>query len=164
MKLKIPLLPSCFICYGGYKPPTNAKRLMTNAKGYFKFERLDVWKDARVFISLVYKITSTFPKEEQFGLINQIRRAAVSIALNIAEGSIKGSDLDLKRFLRISLGSINEVISAFYIALDQEFLDENKFKEIYDSALKLNARLNAFINSISRSSNLSHSSFVVSQS
>jgi len=123
---------------------------MTNANNYFKFERLDVWKDARVFISLIYRITATFSKDEQFGLINQLRRAAISIALNIAEGSTRGSDADFKRFLKMAQGSLNEVVSGLYIALDQGFLDDRVFNEPYDFALKLNARFNAFTKSISR--------------
>lgn len=130
---------------------------MTNAKGYFKFEKLEVWKDAREFISLVYQVTANFPPKEQFGLINQIRRATISIALNIAEGSIKGSDLDLKRFLRISQGSVSGVVTGFYIALDQKFVNDKQFEEVYNFALKVNAKLNAFIKSVS------HSSLVVSQ-
>lgn len=121
-----------------------------NNKGYFRFEKLEVWKDAREFVSLVYKITGSFPAKERFGLVDQIRRAAVSIALNIAEGSTKGSDLDFRRFLKMAQGSVNEVVSAFYIALDQKFLDRGQFDQVYDFALKVNAKLNALIKSVSR--------------
>jgi len=127
----------------------NAKRLTTNA-GYFRFEKLSVWQDAREFVSLVYKITSNFPKKEQFGLIDQIRRAAVSIALNIAEGSTKGSDADFRRFIKMSQGSVNEVVTGFYIALDQRFTTQKQFDLVYDFALKVNAKLNALVKSFSR--------------
>lgn len=121
-----------------------------NSKGYFRFEKLDVWGDARKFVSLIYKITESFPTKERFGLIDQIRRASVSIALNIAEGSNKNSDPDFRRFLRMSQGSVNEVVTALYIALDQNFLSQKQFDELYDFSLRLNARLNALIKSISR--------------
>lgn len=121
---------------------------MLNSKGFFRFEKLEVWSDAREFVSLVYKITADFPAKERFGLVDQIRRAAVSIALNIAEGSTRGSDPDFRRFLKMAQGSINEAITGFYIALDQKFLNANKFNEVYDFVLKLNARLNALMNKI----------------
>lgn len=120
-----------------------------NDKGYFRFEKLEVWKDARNFVSLIYKTTAKFPSSEKFGLTDQIRRAAVSIALNIAEGSTKGYDADFRRFLKIAQGSINEVVTGTYIALDQKFLGEKEFDLIYNSALKVNTRINALINSLS---------------
>ncbi|KKS03748.1 hypothetical protein A2W70_01510 [Candidatus Curtissbacteria bacterium RIFCSPLOWO2_02_41_11] len=121
-----------------------------NNKGYFRFEKLEVWKDAREFVSLVYRITANFPSKERFGLVDQIRRAAVSIALNIAEGSTKGSDADFRRFLKMAQGSINEVVTGFYISLDQRFISQKAFDQVYDFSLKLNARLNALIKSLSR--------------
>jgi four helix bundle protein len=106
--------------------------------GYFKFEKLEVWKDAREFASLIYKITSGFPAKEKFGLIDQLRRAAVSIALNIAEGSTRGSDPDFRRFLKMAQGSVNEVVTG------------KEFDRVYEYSSKLNSRLNALIKSISR--------------
>jgi len=119
-------------------------------KGYFRFEKLEVWKDAREFVLLVYKVTSGFPSTERFGLVDQIRRAAVSIALNIAEGSTKGSDADFRRFLKMAQGSVNEVVTGFYLAIDLKFINQDQFDKVYDSALKINAKLNALIKSISR--------------
>ena len=118
--------------------------------GYFRFEKLEVWKDAREFVLLVYKVTSGFPSTERFGLVDQIRRAAVSIALNIAEGSTKGSDADFRRFLKMAQGSVNEVVTGFYLAIDLKFIKQDQFDNLYDSALKVNAKLNALIKSISR--------------
>lgn len=82
-----------------------------------KFRQLKIWQKAMQFITLVYKVSATYPKHEQFGLIDQIRRAAVSIALNIAEGSGAGSDKEFIRFLRISFRSLYEVITAAEIAI-----------------------------------------------
>ncbi|MCF8297376.1 MAG: four helix bundle protein [Saprospiraceae bacterium] len=70
---------------------------------------LDVWQMSMDFVVELYNITSDFPKEERFGLIDQIRRASVSIPSNIAEGSARGSDKDFTRFLFIALGSATEV-------------------------------------------------------
>lgn len=121
-----------------------------SSQGYFRFERLEVWQDAREFVSLVYKITAAFPTKERFGLVDQIRRATVSIALNIAEGSTKGSDPDFRRFLKMAQGSVNEVVTGFYIALDQGFINKKQFGQVYDFALKINAKLNALVKSVSR--------------
>ena len=116
---------------------------------YFRFEKLEIWDDAREFISTVYKTTADFPKSEEFGLTNQIRRASISIALNIAEGSAKGSDADFKRFLKMSQGSLHETVTGFYIALDQKSIVQKQFDEIYNFALKVDAKLNAFLKALS---------------
>ncbi|MBI2334666.1 four helix bundle protein [Candidatus Daviesbacteria bacterium] len=63
----------------------------------FRFENLQVWQDARSFVNHIYFITKKFPVDERFGLIDQLRRAAVSIALNIAEGSDRKSDIEFRR-------------------------------------------------------------------
>jgi len=116
----------------------------------FRFEKLQVWQDARNFIGDIYKLTSTFPKSETFGLIDQLRRAAVSIALNIAEGSDRKSDKEFKRFLRMAMTSLAEVITALYIAHDQKYITQKEFDTIYVSANKLAARINALINSLKK--------------
>jgi four helix bundle protein len=81
-----------------------------------KFRKLDVWIKSMEFISLVYQLTAEFPADERFGLTSQLRRAAISIALNIAEGSGSGTDAEFKRFLRMSLRSTYEVITALEIS------------------------------------------------
>lgn len=72
----------------------------------YRFENLEVWKLARQFVNVIYTITKDFPKEEQFDLISQIRRAALSIVLNITEGNDRKSDVEFIRFLRISYTSM----------------------------------------------------------
>lgn len=120
----------------------------TTTAGYFRFERLEVWQLAREFVAKIYKVTRRFPKDEIFGLISQIRRASVSILLNIAEGSDRKSDIEFKRFLRFSKTSLEEVISGLYVSLDQKFISINEFNELYNFAQKLSAKLNALINSL----------------
>lgn len=113
----------------------------------FRFERLTVWQDARKFVNRIYKITKTFPKEEKFGLINQLRRAAVSIALNIAEGSDRKSDIEFKRYLRMAVSSCEEAVTALYIALDQGYLKQKDFDDFYVDANSLVAKINALMRS-----------------
>jgi four helix bundle protein len=127
-----------------------ADRLLTTAK-YFRFERLEVWQLARKFTVKIYKLTKKFPKDELFGLVSQLRRAAISIILNIAEGSDRKSDIDFRRFLRISLSSLEEVVSGLYISLDQNFMGQREFEELYENANELAAKLNALINKLNKS-------------
>ncbi len=111
----------------------------------FRFEKLNVWQDSRKFISSIYEITKTFPREEKFGIVDQLRRAAVSIALNIAEGSDRKSDAEFKRFLRMAIGSCEEVVTALYISLDQEFISKKEFDALYVDANNLVARINSLV-------------------
>lgn len=116
----------------------------------FRFEKLTVWNNARIFVVKIYKVTSTFPRDEKFGLTDQIRRAAVSIALNIAEGSSRKSDKEFTRFLRTSLGSLEEVVTGLYIALDLKYLTQDKFNNLYQDLNILASKINALINSFKR--------------
>jgi len=77
----------------------------------FNFEKLETWHEAIAFADLVYKFTRNFPSEERFGLTNQMRRAAVSVSSNIAEGSSRSSHSDYARFVEIAAGSLFEVVS-----------------------------------------------------
>ncbi len=83
-----------------------------------KFRKLTVWQRSIKFVTFIYEITSKFPNEERFGLVNQIRRAAVSISLNIAEGSGTGSDAEFIRFLKMAQRSAYEVLAALEIAIN----------------------------------------------
>jgi len=114
----------------------------------FRFENLATWKLARVFTNDCYRITKKFPKEEIFGLTNQLRRAAISIVSNIAEGSDRKSDVEFVRYLRISLTSLNEVVTRLYIATDQQLIGAEAFGALYQSANQLASKLNALINSL----------------
>lgn len=114
----------------------------------FRFEKLTVWQDTRKFATNIYKVTATFPKDERFGLIDQLRRAAVSIALNISEGSDRKSDAEFKRFLRMAIGSCEEVVTALYISLDQTYLNQSQFDSLYEEANIVVAKINALIKSL----------------
>ena len=74
-----------------------------------RFKDLEIWKRSRMFCKDIYQITSLFPNEEKFGLINQLRRASVSVPSNIAEGCGRQGDAELSRFLQIAMGSASEV-------------------------------------------------------
>jgi len=116
----------------------------------FRFEKLEVWNEARRFVKAIYKVSSRFPREERFCLTDQIRRAAISIVLNIAEGSDRKSDIDFRRFLRCAIGSLEEVVSCLYIANDLKYLDKRSFDKLYKKANLLAAKLNALVKAISQ--------------
>ena len=102
----------------------------------FNFEKLEVWQEAINFADTVYTITRTFPETEKFGLTNQMRRAAVSISSNLAEGSSRSSRPDFARFVEIATGSLFEVISQATISKRQGFLSEVGFNQMYSACEK----------------------------
>jgi len=117
----------------------------------FNFEKLDVWQRANGFADLVYKVTKTFPEDERFGLTNQMRRAAVSVSSNIAEGSARSSRNDNARFLEIATGSLFEVVAQSFISRRQGFLTEPDFKTIYATADELGRMLSGLRRSLRES-------------
>jgi four helix bundle protein len=109
----------------------------------FNFEKLDVWQEAIQFADLVYESTGDFPDEERFGLTNQMRRAAVSISSNIAEGSSGASRTDFARFVEIATGSLFEVVSQTTIA-------QNDYNRVYAAAEKQSKMLSGLRRSLSQ--------------
>lgn len=109
----------------------------------YSFEKLGVWKDARKFVSDVYRLTDKFPDKEKFGLCSQMQRASVSVVSNIAEGVSRNSLKEQKRFIEIAYGSLMEVYCQGCIAQDLSYITEeetiNLKKEVDKIANKLNA-------------------------
>ena len=103
----------------------------------FRFEKLEVWQEAVSYANSVYRLTQSFPDAERFGLSSQMRRSAVSISANIAEGASRNTDKDFARFVEISYGSVLENISEAFIARDQGFLKLPDFSRLYADAEKL---------------------------
>lgn len=87
---------------------------------------LRAWQSSMLLVQQVYSITSHFPTEEKFGLTNQLRRAAVSVPSNIAEGAARGSNADFLRFLYIARGSLSEIETQLLIAQNLNFLTDTK--------------------------------------
>lgn len=112
---------------------------------YFPFEKLEVYRLAVGFATQIYSFTDRFPQGERFGLTNQIRRASISIGLNIAEGRGRGGDREFVRFLLIARGSLFEVISAAEIAAQLHYLAPEDHQAIRAAAQELNAKLMALI-------------------
>lgn len=114
----------------------------------FNFEKLEVWREAIQFANSVYTITRTFPGEERFGLTNQMRRAAVSISSNLAEGSSRSSRPDFARFVEIATGSLFEVVSQAAISERQGFLSEINFNRLYSACEKQSKMLSGLRKSL----------------
>ena len=118
------------------------------ALGMFNFEKLDVWQKAIDFADLVYNHTRNFPSDERFGLTNQMRRAAVSISSNIAEGTSRMSQTDFGRFIEIATGSVFEVVSQSFIGRRQGFLTEEGFRKLYSAADEIGRMLSGLRKSL----------------
>ncbi len=110
-----------------------------------KFRNLQIWQKAMEFITVIYSLSSTFPSEEKFGLTNQIRRAVVSIALNIAEGSGSGTDLEFRRFLKMALRSTYEVMAALEIASNLKYAKKDIIERRLQEADELSAMIAGLI-------------------
>ena len=110
----------------------------------FKFEKLEIWQRAMEYADFVYQVTRSFPAEERFGLTSQLRRSAVSVSSNIAEGSSRSSGTDFARFIEIAYGSLLESVSELELAKRQQLLNEVDFKVAYDAAENLSKMLSGF--------------------
>lgn len=97
----------------------------------FRFENLKVFANAADLSNKVDNITEKFPKKEMFSLCSQIKRAADSVVLNIAEGSTGQSKPEFKRFLGISLRSAIEVVACLYLAFTRKYITENEYRDLY---------------------------------
>ncbi len=116
----------------------------------FRFEDLEIWKLAIQYASKIYELTDQFPRHEDFGLRLQIRRTAVSVSLNIAEGSGRSSDKDFSRFLNIAISSIFEAVSGFAIALERKYVSNPEYEEIHKDSEVLCRKIGAFRNCLTK--------------
>jgi four helix bundle protein len=125
--------------------------------GIFRFQKLEVWQDARRLNLDIYRLAQRFPATEQFGLTSQVRRASVSIAANIAEGSGRNSDKDFAHFLELSYGSAMELASHFVLAGDLGYIETSPL----ESSLEQINRLSIRIAGLNRSLNVKTSKVIL---
>jgi len=109
------------------------------------YRKLEVYKQSIDFVAEIYNLTHSFPKSELFGITSQIRRAAVSIPLNIAEGSAKSSQKDYARFLQIALGSATEIEAIFDIIIRINYLQKNQISDCSFALYKIRKMLQSMI-------------------
>lgn len=101
------------------------------------YRDLKVWEKSRLYIKDIYIVSNKFPNEEVYGITSQIRRAAVSIANNIVEGSARYSDKEFIRFLDIAYASAIEAENMHYICLDLCFISEDEFEKLFKQSQEI---------------------------
>lgn len=112
------------------------------------YTELFIWQKSMELVTIIYQDTQGFPKEEVYGLTSQIRRSAVSIPSNIAEGFGRKSNPDFIRFLKISMGSLFELQTQLRISKNIKFLDEPRFNVLFEETREVERMLSSFIQSI----------------
>ena len=117
----------------------------------FKHYDLEIWQDARKLVKVIYKVTSSFPSSERFCLVDQIRRAVVSVPSNIAEGFGRESPKDFMHFLTVARGSLYETRTQLRIAYDLGLIDD--VSGVDAQAVEVGRLLNAFISKLRSSTN-----------
>ncbi|MCS7228023.1 MAG: four helix bundle protein [Endomicrobia bacterium] len=115
----------------------------------FNFENLEVYKDSLKFIKKIYEIVKLLPKEEKFCLSEQLRRACISIASNLAEGSGR-TRRDFVHFINIARASLYECVCLLQISRSLGYITKEKYDEIYTTTEMLSAKLSALLNSIKK--------------
>ena len=114
------------------------------------FRKLVVWQRAHALVLLVYKLSDGFPQKELYGLTNQIRRAAVSVPANIAEGYASGGEGQFKRFLNIAQGSLAEVEYFLILANDLNYISSKEYQEVEKLRIEVGYLLHRLISSLGK--------------
>jgi four helix bundle protein len=109
------------------------------------FEDLKVWQDSRDFVKSIYELTSSINFAKDYGLKDQIQRAAVSIMNNIAEGFERNNNKEFIVFLKYSKGSAGEIRSMLYVALDLNYITKSTFDEYYKNVIQIITQISNFI-------------------
>ena len=109
------------------------------------YRNLKVWERAHLLTLAAYKTTSTFPKDELYGLTSQIRRSCSSIPANIAEGCGRNGDAELARFLQIAMGSASELDYHLLLARDLKFMNTEDYERLVHELAEVRRMLNTFI-------------------
>jgi len=110
-----------------------------------KFEDLDVWKLAREIVNEIYAVSNKDGFNNDYALRNQVRRSAISILSNIAEGFESGTDKQFARYLKIAKGSAGECRAQLYIALDQQYLSQDEFGKLKGQLITCSKKISRFI-------------------
>ena len=117
----------------------------------FAFEKLNVWQDARELCVWIYEQTNKFPKQENFGIKNQMRRCAISVSSNIAEGTGRLHKKEKIQFIAIAYSSLIELLNQLIISVDVGYLDSNELEKIRPLMLQISYRLTQLQKSIRQS-------------
>jgi four helix bundle protein len=121
---------------------------MTKIKG---FEDLEIWQEARILAAEIYRATQEPPFSKDYGLRDQIRKSAVSILSNIAEGFERDGNREFVHFLSLSKGSNGELRSQLFIALDQNYITEDQFSRLNQSAIEIAKKTSTLMDYLKKS-------------
>jgi four helix bundle protein len=113
----------------------------------FSFEKLNVWIDSKELVKMIYSVTKIFPEEERFGLTNQTRRGAISIASNLAEGTSRTTNRDKAHFTTMAFSSAMEVLNQIIISHELNHISVEDYETIRELIEKISNKLNALRNS-----------------
>ncbi|MHB8883200.1 MAG: four helix bundle protein [Thermodesulfovibrionales bacterium] len=109
------------------------------------FRELQVWKKSHALTVAIYKATTIFPKEEIYGLTSQMRRAAVSVAANIAEGCGRGGKADFARFIQMALGSASELEYLLLLSCEIQYLNDSEYEKLSSEVIEVKKMLTSFM-------------------
>ena len=112
------------------------------------FEKLEVYNKAVDYIDCIYDLIESFPKEERFGLIDQLRRASVSISTNIAEGSGRYHKKDFTQFLRMARSSAYECVALLQVSLKRKYITEESYNDLYGRVAELTKMISGLVRSL----------------
>ena len=115
----------------------------------YSFEKLHVWQNSRELTKKIYLYTKTYPAEEKFGLVSQMRRAVISISSNLAEGSSRQSQKDQSHFYNMAYSSAMELLSQALLSFDLEYINEEKYTNTRESIEQITNQINSLRKSIS---------------
>jgi four helix bundle protein len=111
-------------------------------------QRLEAWKQSFDIVAEIYRVTALFPASEKFGMVSQIRRAAVSIPTNLAEGASRTTKKEFLHFINISRGSLSELDTLLLLAAKLGFLDDSSLKFLSDRLIRISMLLNGLARKI----------------
>ena len=111
-----------------------------------EYKDLDVWKESRKLVQMIYNLSKSFPKEEAFGLSHQIPRSSISVPSNIAEGCGRRTSANTLQFLYIARGSLYELETQLILASDQGYLGSEVYEKTLEQIVSCKKLLNGFIN------------------
>ncbi len=121
---------------------------MKNKKANFDFEKLEVYQRTVDFANIVYEVTKNFPKNEQFGIVSQLRRASLSISLNIAEGTGRYNNPERRQFYRMARASIYECVPLLELSFRQGYIDLKQHEKLKQECVELSKMVSGLINSL----------------
>jgi four helix bundle protein len=109
----------------------------------YSFEKLEVWQNSRSLVKFIYQITKNFPDEEKYGITNQIRRAAISVSSNLAEGSSRKTFKEQARFTQISFASLLELLNQLILSNDLKYITDDELLKFRETIEIIGNKLNA---------------------